>query len=272
MQNYKTVEEKTDEWGLTSRHVQHLCRSGKIEGAIKRAGSWFIPTDAPSPAKKTRSDVKDFKFVGTKSKVFNCAIELYMLKGFNDVSLRDIADNVGIRQSSIYNHFKSKQELLDTIYDYYCYYYLNDRPSLDDMEPVLQNGSLLEIIRCIRYEFKEGHQQRMSDITKIVFQRISVDDRAREIGKSLMVDQGVKYVEDVFGRAIDIGRFAPFDTHAIAVFINSVRIFTLLNWMVDPTPGNMIKLAEDEQALFKYAAGFITDLKPPVTGNEYQEG
>jgi len=56
MQNHKTVEEKSNEWGITSRHVQHLCRSGKIEGAIKRAGSWFIPADTTSPAKKTRSD------------------------------------------------------------------------------------------------------------------------------------------------------------------------------------------------------------------------
>ena len=263
MQNHKTVEEKSNEWGITSRHVQHLCRSGKIEGAIKRAGSWFIPADTPSPAKRTRSDTKDFKFVGTKSGIFNCAIELFMLKGFNDVSIRDIADAVGIRQSTIYNHFKSKQELLDTIYDYYCHYFLKDRPSLKDMEPVLQDESVMEIIRCIRYEFKEDYEQKLSDITKIIFQRISVDDRAREIGKTLMVEEGIKYVEDVFGRGIEMGRFAPFDTHAIAVFLNSAALFTLLYWIMDPSPGNMAKLVEDAQALYKYAAGFVTDLKPP---------
>jgi len=262
MQNYRTVEEKAAEWDITSRHIQHLCRSEKIEGAIKRAGSWFIPADTPNPAKKTRSNTNDFKFIGTKSRIFNCAIELFMLKGFNDVSIQDIAHTVGIRQSSVYNHFKSKQELLDTIYDYYCYYYLNDRPSLKDMEAILQKESLMEIIRCIRYIFREDYVHIMSNITKIIFQRIAIDDRAREIGKSLMVDQGIQYVESVFDRAIEIGRFAPFDTHTIAVFINSTRIFTLFYWIIDPSPENMIKLAEDEQALYKYVAAFVTDLKP----------
>lgn len=70
MQNYKTVEEKAGEWNITPRHVQYLCRTGRVEGAIKRAGAWFIPDDAPAPVKNTKKSnvyvIKDFKFVGTK--------------------------------------------------------------------------------------------------------------------------------------------------------------------------------------------------------------
>lgn len=264
MQNYETVEEKAAEWNLTPRHVQYLCRTGKIKGALKRAGSWFIPNDTPIPAKNTKANAKNFKYVGTKNRVFNSSIELFMLKGFNDVSLRDIANDVGIRQSTIYNHFRSKQEILDTIYDFFCHYYLKDRPSLADMETVLQNESLMEIIRCIRYDFKEDYQQKMSDITKIIFQRIAIDDRAKEIGNSLMIRDGIKYVEDVFNKAIEIGRFAPFDTHSMAIFINGIRIFTLYNWILDPLSDNLSNLAEDEQTLYQYAARFVTDLKLPL--------
>lgn len=262
MKNYNTIEEKTLEWNVSARYIQHLCRTGKIEGAIKRAGSWFIPDDTPVPIKNTKSNVKDYKFVGTKSKIFDCAIEMFMLRGFNDVSLRDIAQNVGIRQSTIYNHFRSKQEILDVIYDFYCYYFLRDRPSLDDAETVLKNGNLMDVIRCIRYDFKEDYEQRMADISKIIFQRMGIDARANEIAKSVMVDEGVRYVEAVFDKAVETGRLAPFDTHVMAVFINSIRVFTLYNWIVDPSLENMTKLAEDEQAIYKYAASFITDLKP----------
>jgi len=268
MYNYKTANEKALEWHVSSQHVKYLCRGGKIKGAVKRAGAWFIPDDAPNPVQYTKSCSKGFRFVGTKNKIFNSAIELFMLKGYNDVSLKDIADHVGIKQSSIYNHFESKLEILDTIYDFYCHCYLEGRPSLEEMEPVLQNGSIMDIIRRIRYDFKEEYEQKMSDISNIIFQRIAIDERAREISKSLLIDEGVKYVEQVFERGIEIGMFAPFDIHAMAVFINSVRIFTFYHWIVDPSPDSMKNLLDDEQALYQYATKFLTDLKAPVINDQ----
>lgn len=257
VQNYRTIGEKAAEWNLSSRHIQYLCRNGEIQGAIKRAGSWFLPDDTPSPAKNSKSGNSNFKYVGTKKKVFDSAIELFMLNGIDNVSIRDIAEHVGIRQSTIYNHFKSKQEILDAIYGFYCHYYTQYRPSLEEMEERLKNESLIEIIGSIRYGFNEEYQQKMSDIAKIIFQRIGIDDRAREICKSLMVDEGIKYVETIFNRAIEIGRFAPFDTHTMAVFINSIQIVTLFNWIIAPSPGNMMELLKEEQELYEYAAGFI---------------
>lgn len=264
MQNYKTVEEKAAEWNISPRQVQNLCRKGVVEGAIKRVGAWFIPDDVPIPTKNTKSDAHPFEFVGTRKIIFDSAIELFTLHGYENVSIKDIADKVGIRQSTIYNHFKSKQDILDTIYNYYCHYYLADRPSLEDMEPVLRDGSLMDIIKRIRYSFKEDYEQRMSDITKIVFRRNAIDDRAREIAQSLTVKEGINYVEAVFNRAIEIGRLAAFDTHAMAVFINSIGIFRLYNWIMDPSPENAIKLTEDEHTLYQYAITLITDLNPPA--------
>lgn len=262
LQGYKTVEEKACEWDITPRHIQYLCRRGKIDGAAKRAGAWFIPDGAPMPLKNTKSSVKEFRFVGTKKNVFESAISLFVSKGFDNVSIRDIASAVGIRQSTIYNHFKSKQEILDTIYDFYCHYYLKNRPDMGHIDLLLQNGSLLDIIGSIRYDFEEEYQRRMSDITKIILQRVAIDNRAREISKSMMIDSGLKYVEDVFNKGVEIGRFAPFNTRAISVFINSIRVFTLYNWIIDPSPDNVSNLAKDEQALYKYAAELVKDLKP----------
>lgn len=262
MQEYKTIEEKAIEWNLSSRYIQYLCRGGKIDGAIKRAGSWFIPNNAISPAQNTKSNTSEenYKFIGTKKRIFDGAIELFMLNGFDHVSLRDIAGKVGIRQSTIYNHFKSKQEILDTIYNFYSYYYLKDRKDIEDVKALLQTGDFLEILDSVRYEFKEDYVQAMSDITKIIFQRIGIDDRAKEIGQSLMIDEGIKFVEDVFNSGIKSGRFYPFDTHIMAFLINSVRIFILYCWLINPSPDNMQKLLADEQALYNYAAELIKDL------------
>ena len=51
----------------------------------------------------------------TKEKIFDVSLELFSQKGFNNTSVRQIAREVGIKESSIYNHYPSKQAILDEI-------------------------------------------------------------------------------------------------------------------------------------------------------------
>lgn len=262
MNNYKTIIGKADEWNVSKRHVQYLCKTEKIKGAIKIAGVWYIPDDAPVPVKNTKTGTPNFKFVGTKKKIFEKSIELFILHGFENVSAKKISTEVGIKQSTIYNHFKTKQEILDAIYDYYCCYLINWM-SMEEIEETLQNGSLMDIMMCTRYKLKEEHKQKIVDISKIVFQRNSIDDRAKEIMNSLILDNGISSIETIFRRAVEIGRLAPMDTRAMAVFINSIRISMLHIWMINPSPETIKKAADDEKQLYQYATKLLTDLKSP---------
>ena len=53
----------------------------------------------------------------TKEVIMEVAIGLFSEDGVSAVSIRDIAKKVGINQSSLYNHYKSKDELLETIFE-----------------------------------------------------------------------------------------------------------------------------------------------------------
>jgi len=52
------------------------------------------------------------KTESTKDALRREALRLFAERGFRAVSIRDIADAVGIRQGGVYNHFDSKQGLL----------------------------------------------------------------------------------------------------------------------------------------------------------------
>lgn len=54
----------------------------------------------------------------TKEKIFEVAINLFSEKGYNGASIRDIAKEVGIKESSIYNHYKGKDAILQAILEY----------------------------------------------------------------------------------------------------------------------------------------------------------
>ena len=46
----KSCKEKANEWGITVRAVNELCKKGKIPGAVKIGKNWQIPDDAGKPA------------------------------------------------------------------------------------------------------------------------------------------------------------------------------------------------------------------------------
>lgn len=260
MKNDRTIEEKAAQWNVSERHMQNLCKSGKIKGAVKRAGVWFIPDDAIIPVRNTKSGASGFAFVGTKKRIFDQSIELIKQRGYEGVSMTDIAEAVGIGQAGVYHHFKSKQEILDTIYDFLCHYFHADRPTIEQIEPILRGGSLIDIIRSVRYGFNKEYEQKLIDIITIVFHRMAIDRRANDIYKTLIMWDGIRFTETVFERAVEIGRLAPLDTHAMAVFIHSISLFTLYNWMLDPSEDYTIRVLEDEQTLYRHATELMTDL------------
>lgn len=48
----------------------------------------------------------------TKETILSVSLNLFAQKGFDGVSVREIAKEVGVRESALYKHFKNKQEIL----------------------------------------------------------------------------------------------------------------------------------------------------------------
>lgn len=51
----------------------------------------------------------------TKEKITKEALTLFSKQGYKGTSVKNIADAVGIKDASLYNHFRSKQEIFDSI-------------------------------------------------------------------------------------------------------------------------------------------------------------
>lgn len=51
----------------------------------------------------------------TKQKILDAALDLFSTQGFEATSVSQIADEVGIRKASLYSHFASKQEILESL-------------------------------------------------------------------------------------------------------------------------------------------------------------
>lgn len=51
----------------------------------------------------------------SKQNILNTALKLFSTNGYEATGIEQITNEVGIKKASFYSHFKSKQELLDTL-------------------------------------------------------------------------------------------------------------------------------------------------------------
>ena len=61
--DYMILKQLADQWGITPKYLQALCREGKIEGAYKNGHLWMIPVNTPRPVdhRVTTGAYKDWR-------------------------------------------------------------------------------------------------------------------------------------------------------------------------------------------------------------------
>jgi AcrR family transcriptional regulator len=68
--------------------------------------------------KDTNAECNATGEVTTKERILNVAIDLFAVKGFDAVSLREIAEAAGVRKATLYYYFTTKDEILEKILEY----------------------------------------------------------------------------------------------------------------------------------------------------------
>jgi len=56
--------------------------------------------------------------ISTKEKILNKSLDLFAANGYHGTSMREIAKAVGIKGSSIYNHFSGKEDIFSELFNY----------------------------------------------------------------------------------------------------------------------------------------------------------
>lgn len=165
----------------------------------------------------------------TKVIIFETAVELFYHKGYNFVSIREIANEVGIKGSSIYNHYKSKEDILDAIFEYFTLVSNSSSKNFardEEVERLIEANKLEELL---------GLQVHMStgflgnELVKRIFRIISVEQYHNEKVRSFFYDNFVlnprEALERLFARLIEKGRVKGFEPKLLAAEFHSYIIY-----------------------------------------------
>lgn len=168
----------------------------------------------------------------TKEKIFDVSVELFAQKGFNAVSVREIARKVGIRESSIYNHYKNKEAILEAIMDYFKNELSQGGLSVNDAEALIEQGPEIFFELGAKMYIEQINTPQMEKIWRLVSIETYHNDKIREFFKKEILEEPINVWENTFQTMIEKKMIKPLNPRTLAYEYYSFAIFLFFEYFV----------------------------------------
>ena len=116
----------------------------------------------------------------TKGNIIYQALILFSDRGYEGVSMRDIASSVGIKAASLYNHFKSKEDIFSSIIDE-----MSKRYEKTVLELQVPDGDMNVVIE----KYMHVTEETLVMVAKNLFLYFLKDDFASKFRRMLIIEQ-----------------------------------------------------------------------------------
>ncbi len=198
----------------------------------------------------------------TKKRVYLAAVDLFSKKGYTGTSLSEIAEMVGLRQASLYNYYKAKDDLLTAVFRDFEESYTRHRPTPETILSTAENQSLEAALAAIFYRFDAGEEtDRMMKVTKIVFSLKYEDPRAADLMNRIMLDGALAVRQDIFDVLQTAGKIKKCDTRWLAYMFFSFSFVILQRLLLHDLV--IDEVADDFSEGIKYMAVTYAQLLNP---------
>ena len=164
----------------------------------------------------------------TKERILEAALEMFSRKGYDGTNIRELTASLGLVKSSMYRHFKSKEEIWNTLLDEMIAYYGARFGSPENLPPI--PDSLEGLVAMTRH---------MTDVTihdeKIIMTRklLSIeqfrDERARDLATKHFLTGLKEMFTHIFTGMMDKGLLRKDDPEMLA-FAYTAPISALIHW------------------------------------------
>ncbi len=171
----------------------------------------------------------------TREKIIYEALSLFSVKGYDAVTIREIASAVGIKESSIYNHFKNKKDILNIIIEETLkrYYYTLESVQIPESEDdnvselydnITDDRFLDMCTKIFLFYLKDDY---ISKLRRLLTIEQYGNEEIGEIFRNVFIDRVLETQRQVLQKFIDSGRFIQGDAYTMALHFYS-PIFLLL--------------------------------------------
>lgn len=211
--------------------------------------------------------VTEINKMTTRQRIIDEALTLFSRRGYNGTSVKNIADAVGIKDSSIYKHFRSKREIIDAIADQMrqriekmsLEFGLPQEPSNGAAQPAPGAASVNSSVQdyeisgaaAVAFEYGSMSLETLQELIRKVFLFYLRDDFASrfwrlagieqyqnkeiyEIYRTIFFEQSIQYQRELFAEMIKQGAFREADPEAMAISFYAPVFFLLSKYSDRP--------------------------------------
>ncbi|MFX1565385.1 MAG: TetR/AcrR family transcriptional regulator [Promethearchaeota archaeon] len=141
--------------------------------------------------------LQDYK-IRAKKRIVEAAITVFAKKGYHQTKMSDIAKEVGVSKGTLYQYFKSKEELFEAVVQI-PFRKVQEEP----LSELLEAGNLLDISSNTFYDRLWSTPLFFSEPSwppSLMFEIVSEASRNPDLANSLqsMYNEAVKYLTDYF--------------------------------------------------------------------------
>jgi len=166
--------------------------------------------------------------ITTKQKILDSAVELFAVKGYTETTIRELAAVVGIKEASVYNHFSSKNAILEYILDEYSQI---ARP-IHDPEKFLilkDNPTPDGILSCMRIVFPEGKAEYYLKRLFVILQEQHRNPLVRKFVSNEIILSTEQVIMTIIDKLKDYGVIRPDADSDFWVRVHSSLIYAFAN-------------------------------------------
>ena len=172
-----------------------------------------------------------------KKEIIMATLELAANKGLGNVSMNMIADKVGMKKPSLYNHFASKEELVEAMYQF-----LREEAKKNanvgaiDYTVIFAGKSALEILRMmVGGYFNMNQQEHMLNFYKVIYSERSLNPMAAKIVAE-ETDKMIIATKQLF-YAMEVHKLLHFTNPDMSAVSFAMTIHGLMDYELDQSNG-----------------------------------
>jgi AcrR family transcriptional regulator len=163
----------------------------------------------------------------TKERILAAALDMFSQKGYEGTNIRELTASLGLVKSSMYKHFKSKEEIWNSLLDNMIVYYNERFGSPEHLPPVPDSTEELVNMTMRMAEFTI-HDENVIKTRKLLTIEQFRDDRARDLATKHFLTGLKDMFTQIFRGMMDKGLIRQDDPEMLA-FAYTTPISSLIH-------------------------------------------
>ena len=109
----------------------------------------------------------------TREKILEVSLDMFAKQGYTAVSIRDICKKVGIKESSVYYHFKNKQSIFDEFINKFT---------------ETANGMIIQLENGLT-DGEGSFSDSFNSVANVFFEKYLMDDFCNKVMRVMLIEQ-----------------------------------------------------------------------------------